>query len=239
MSRFFFHSSLVAEEIILLSPEESRHLLVERIKPRSSVLLCDGKGNLFRGVYEEEQKGRARIRVKEKVREEKKSFDLIVWQAMLKSPSRLDWLVEKLTEIGVTRIGFFFSHNSLKDTISRGKKTRWEKIILSACKQSGRTIFPDLILSEQWTDFVSSLYISPGTIVLADPEGDETLWSFLKDQTEKSFQIVIGPEGDLTKEEKKEILQKGRGLKVSKKILRSETASLFCASVVASFLENE
>lgn len=239
MSRFFFHPSLMAEETILLSSEESHHLLVERIKPGSLVLLCDGKGNLFQGVYEKEHKGKAQISIEEKIGEEKKNLDLIVWQAMLKSPSRLDWLVEKLTEIGVSQIGFFFPHNSLKNVISREKKERWEKIILSACKQSGRTIFPDLILLEQWEDFVSSLSNSRGTVVLADPEGDETLWSFLKDQKERSFQIVIGPEGDLTKEEKEEILQKGKGVKLSTKILRSETASLFCASVVASFLENE
>jgi 16S rRNA U1498 N3-methylase RsmE len=49
---------------------------------------------------------------------------------------------------------------------------------------------------------------------------------------------VIGPEGDLLKREKRNFTKR-KGLKVSKKILRSETASLFCASVVASFLENE
>ena len=66
MSRFLFYSPLVTNEVILLSPEESHHLLVERIKPGSSVFLSDGKGNLFRGIYEGEKRGRAQIRVEEK-----------------------------------------------------------------------------------------------------------------------------------------------------------------------------
>ena len=117
---------------------------------------------------------------------------------------------------------------------------RWEKIVLSACKQSGRTIFPDLIFLEQWEDFIFSLSNSPGTVILADPEGDEALLSFLQERKERSFQIVIGPEGDLTREEREEILKKAQGkrIKLSKKILRSETASLFSASVVTSFLED-
>jgi len=231
MSRFLFYSPLVTNEVILLSPEESHHLLVERIKPGSSVFLSDGKGNLFRGIYEGEKRGRAQIRVEEKVGEEKRSFDLVVWQAVLKSPSRMDWVVEKLTEIGVSQIGFFSSHRSLKSTIPPEKMERWEKIVLSACKQSGRTIFPDLIFS---------LSNSPGTVILADPEGNEALWSFLQERKERSFQIVIGPEGDLTREEREEILKKAQGkrIKLSKKILRSETASLFSASVVTSFLED-
>lgn len=241
MSRFFFHSPLVIGETILLSPQESHHLLVERIRPGSSIFLSDGKGNLFRGTYVEEQRGRARIRVEEKVEEEKRSFDLTVWQAVLKSPSRMDWIIEKLTEIGVSRIGFFSSHRSLKNAVSPEKMERWEKIALSACKQSGRTIFPDLVFLEQWEDFISHLSSYPGVTILADSEGDETLWSFLQEKKERDFQIVIGPEGDLTEEEKEEILEKGAGkrIKLSKKILRSETASLFSASVVASFLEDK
>ncbi len=240
MSRFLFYSPLVTNEVILLSPEESHHLLVERIKPGSSVFLSDGKGNLFRGIYEGEKRGRAQIRVEEKVGEEKRSFDLVVWQAVLKSPSRMDWVVEKLTEIGVSQIGFFSSHRSLKSTIPPEKMERWEKIVLSACKQSGRTIFPDLIFLEQWEDFIFSLSNSPGTVILADPEGNEALLSFLQERKERSFQIVIGPEGDLTREEREEILKKAQGkrIRLSKKILRSETASLFSASVVTSFLED-
>jgi len=57
MSRFLFYSPLVTNEVILLSPEESHHLLVERIKPGSSVFLSDGKGNLFREFMREKKEG--------------------------------------------------------------------------------------------------------------------------------------------------------------------------------------
>lgn len=239
MSHFFFHSPLIVEEVILLSPEESHHLSVERIKPGSPIFLSDGKGGLFRGIYEEEKGGRARIRVQEKVGEEKRSFNLTVWQAALKKPSRMDWVIEKLTEIGVSQIGIFSPRRSLTSPISPPRIERWEKIVVSACKQSGRTIFPDLVYLQQWEDFVVHLSSSPGTVILADPQGEETLWSFLQEKKKRNFQIVIGPEGDLTEEEKKEILEKGRGerIKLTEKILRSETASLFAASVVTSFLE--
>ena len=109
---------MIVEEVILLSPEESHHLSVERIKPGSPIFLSDGKGGLFRGIYEEEKGGRARIRVQEKVGEEKRSFNLTVWQAALKKPSRMDWVIEKLTEIGVSQIGIFSPRRSLTSPIS-------------------------------------------------------------------------------------------------------------------------
>ena len=109
--------------------------------------------------------------------------------------------------------------------------------MVSACKQSGRTIFPDLVCLQQWEDFVVQLSSSPGTVILADPQGEETLWSFLQEKKEEEFSNSDRTGRRFNRRRKKEILEKGRGerIKLTEKILRSETASLFAASVVTSF----
>jgi len=240
MGRFFFHPLLKEKETIALLPEEAHHLQVERISPQSQIFLSDGRGRLFQGRYLGEHQGKTWVEVGEKVREENPLFELHVWQAFLHSPSRLDWLVEKLTEVGVSTIGFFPAERSLNPYVSPQRVKRWQKIALSACKQSGRLFFPEIRLAGSWNDFLSALKGSPGVILLADPGAPELLWDFLNRRGQESiFALLVGPEGDFTEEEKEVILSLPQVYRVRlfSRILRSETASLFGASILSSFLD--
>ncbi|MGC8778170.1 MAG: RsmE family RNA methyltransferase [Candidatus Caldatribacteriaceae bacterium] len=241
MGRFFFHPLLKEKETIALLPEEAHHLQVERVGLHSQIFLGDGQGRLFQGWYLGKHQGKVWVEVGEKVREEKKSpFELHIWQAFLHSPSRLDWLVEKLTEVGVSTIGFFPTERSLTTCVSPQRIRRWQKIALSACKQSGRLFFPEIRMLRSWNDFLSVLKELPGVILLADPVAPESLGAFLHQRgTEPFFSLLVGPEGDFTEEEKKAILSLPRVCRVRlfSKILRSETASFFGASILSSFLD--
>ena len=240
MSRFFFHPLLKEREVITLLPEEAHHLEVERVGCQSRIFLSDGRGKLFRGLYLGKREGKFWVRVEEKVGEERPLFQVKVWQALLHSPSRMDWLVEKLTEVGVSTIGLFPARHSVAPFASSRRMERWQKIILSACKQSGRFLFPELRLIGDWNDFLSVLRDVPGVTLLADASASESLWKFMQRRMEeKVWSLVIGPEGDFTDEEKKDLLSLPGVFRVRllSKILRSETAGLFCASILSSFLD--
>lgn len=223
-----------------LLPEEGHHLEVERISVGEQIFLSNGRGQLFRGLYLGKRDGKHWVEIEVQVREERPSFAISVWQAFLHSPSRLDWLVEKLTEIGVSKIGFFPAQRSLISEVSCQRVERWRKIALSACKQSSRLTFPEIELIENWDAFLALLERSSGVVLLTDPSASKTLWDIFPEiPGETVWSLVIGPEGDLTEEEKRTVfsLSQARGVRLLSKILRSETAAIFGASVLVSFLD--
>lgn len=240
MSRFFFHPEPQLGKSILLSQEETHHLTVQRIPPSRDILISNGKGELYRGILQGKDRGQASVFVVEKVKEEAPPPAFCVWQSFLKSPARTEWLVEKLTEIGVTEIGFFPAERSIKENISEEKMKRLERIALSACKQSGRIWFPAIRVCHSWEEFLSFFRtLAKGTVLLADPSGSTSLLTFLQEgNTRYPVSLIIGPEGDLTEREKQELCNRGAHLvSLGKKILRSETAAIFGAAILSAFLE--
>ncbi len=240
MSRFFFHPEPQPGKVILLPPEEAHHLKVQRVSSEEGVLISNGRGRLYRGIVQERDKKGVFVFIVEKVEEEKPPFPLFIWQGILKSPARMDWLVEKLTEIGVTEIGFFPTKRSVKAKVSEEKIQRLRRIAISACKQSGRLWFPGVQVFASWEEFLSDLSRLPGKMVfLADPSGNTSLFGMLrKGNVQYPVGLIIGPEGDLTEEEKRDLHVLGvDSVSLGGKILRSETAALFGAVLLSAFLE--
>lgn len=238
MGSFVFHPLPQPGKVIMLSEEETHHLSVQRILQGTSVLVSDGKGRLYRGTFLEKQRSRAFVLVEEEIRCESPGFSLSIWQGFLKSPSRMDWLVEKLAEIGVTEIGFFPAERSVKEEVSQERVKRWEKVVLSACKQSGRIWFPLLRVFTSWKEFLSVL---PGRrVFLADPLEKQRLSRALKEGGMlNSVGLVVGPEGDFTEKERRELLELGvQPVSLHQKVLRSETAALLGAFLLVTFLED-
>lgn len=240
MSRFFFHPEPQPGKVLALPPEETHHLTVQRIPLHSDVLVGDGKGRLYRGVFQGKNRESALVFIAEKVYEEPPPHPLCVWQSLLRSPARMEWLVEKLTEIGVTEIGFFPTERSVKGNISETKVQRFVRIAISACKQSGRTWFPKVRAWASWREFLSHLSAQgEGRMLLADPSGTRNLVAFLQEEgTQCLTGLIIGPEGDFTEAEKRELQRQGvYPVTLGKRILRSETAALFGAVILSAFLE--
>lgn len=242
MSRFFFHPNPQPGKVILLPPEEAHHLEVQRIPPQKDILVSDGKGKLYRGILQGREREGAFVLVVEKVKEEDPPYPLFIWQSFLKSPTRMDWLVEKLAEIGVTKIGFFPAERSVRERISEEKMQRLWRIAINACKQSGRAWFPVVQVFNSWEEFLSTLSaVRKGTLFLADPSEEENLPRTLKKEDIRCpLGLIIGPEGDLTEKEKRDLSALGvRSVSLGKKILRSETAALVGAILLSSFLEEK
>ncbi|GEM_PF-723461 len=245
MSRFFFHPSLQEGLTVSLTKEESQHLRANRTIPGSTIQLGDGQGNLFSGIFIGSRNQHAQIKIQQKVLAVQVSHQIWVWQPFLKNESRLEWVLEKLSEIGVTGIGFFPTERTVKEQLSPLRRERWRKIATEACKQSGRLIFPDLIFCQSWDHFLSGLVQTNMEKVVGDASSSKTLWSFLTDKMSCfDIHLIVGPEGDFSEKERSHLLSLPRVsfLRFSHQILRSETASLFGAVVCAArqeyFVEN-
>jgi len=141
----------------------------------------------------------------------------------LKHPDRLEFALEKCTELGITR---FVVHNSLR-AISKGEKLeRWNKILLTAMKQSLRSFLPVI---EAITDYKDLIKL-PGEKLIFDQNAEQSIDELILNQG-KNYYFIFGPEGGLSQEELNEA-GSNNIFKIAENRLRSETAVIKCAAII-------
>jgi len=137
-----------------LDVEESKHALkVLRLKQGDKIVVTNGKGQLGEAVISTDRGKTCAIQfehIAEGVHVPKCNIQLCI--APTKNLSRIEWLVEKLTEIGITSIHFFSSEYSERVNL---RMDRLEKIVLSAGKQSKRAFFPTVHHLVHYNELVS------------------------------------------------------------------------------------
>jgi 16S rRNA (uracil1498-N3)-methyltransferase len=146
--------------------------------------------------------------------------------------SRLDYLIEKATELGINKFYFFKSRytNYYTDNV-----TRWEKITRQAIKQSNRLYLPEINFSDNFSDFLNAVSDIKHKF-LADQSGLNSpveIFESLTRPSEDDIIFVIGPEGGL--DEQEIILAKNHNfvpMSFGKNRLRTETAAITAASYI-------
>lgn len=214
-----------------LSTEDSYHSCkVLRMKAGDSLHLLNGNGKKFAAKIIESDSKKTAFHQLELITEVKENPNTLhLWIAPTKQMERMEWMVEKCTEIGIASFGFFYSKNSERKEI---KLSRLEKIIVSAMKQSKQLFIPKLIEMQALNQLVNGLknekvgfaYISSDTI----PPIQALV------QTNAINHVLIGPEGDFTNQEIDLFLKAGfRPFSLGKSILRTETAGLITCAAFA------
>lgn len=205
----------------VLEEDESKHVSrVLRYQNGDSLALVNGKGVLLECEIVDNHPKRCAVYVK-KVRQEPASTNEIhIAIAPTKNNERLEWFLEKTCELGITEISLIVSKNSER---KQSKEERLEKILVSAMKQSKRLFLPKL---NPLTDLNSFVKKHPTGAVAHCYEGQKSKLEHIFEC--KSFPILIGPEGDFTKEEVELLTKSGyKSITLGKNRLRTETAGLF------------
>ncbi len=218
-----------------LTREESRHLIkVLRKNHGDTIYFTDGFGGKYLCEIQDDNPKKAGIKVINKEMISNHSPQLTIAIAPTKSMDRLEWFLEKCTEIGITRIIPFVGEHSERRVI---KKERLEKILISAMKQSLRYFKPqldDLCTFGQLMDssFEGKKYIA--NLDIKHPNSFKKVYN----KGENAL-IVIGPEGDFSEEELKLASKKGfTKVALGYSRLRTETAGVVaCQSF--NFLNEE
>ncbi len=224
MDRFYHPSIPDPDGIFRLDPGESRHCLrVLRKRKGDKVEVTDGKGNLYTCVLMDENPTGCCLSVENGIRGgDTRSCRLHMAVSLLKNPSRFEWFLEKATETGIDIITPLICSRTEKQHF---KPERFQNLLISAMKQSGRTHLPGLNNPVPFNALIQKE--SPGTKCIAWCGTDSK--PLLKDMLRpgESAIILIGPEGDFTPDEIDEALA-ARYLPVSLggARLRSETAAL-------------
>ena len=228
------------EGILHLPKEEARHAVkVLRAKVGFSYALMDGKGGTAEGVIINLEKRSCVMEVGEISRESLPQLGLTMIVAPTKKTERFEWFLEKATEIGVDRIYPVFTSRS-ESKIE--KFDRWNKVLISAMKQSKRTWLPELKPAMSLIDAVreisDSTNLSKNFFVAHCMDsvslGEKThlLKAIIPSE---STCIAIGPEGDFTSEEVQEMLNSGaKEITLGDMRLRAETAAIVAVTLFAA-----
>ena len=134
----FYHPEITSEQGTL-GPEESRHSIkVLRKKVGDAIWVTDGRGNIYESVITEANERASKFEVKRAIKQEPPNFSIHLAIAPTKNLDRMEWMVEKCTEIGIQRIEFMQTKHSERKVI---KTERLIKKAISAMTQSGTGFF--------------------------------------------------------------------------------------------------
>lgn len=224
--QLFYHPDITDQELVL-SKEESRHLIqVLRKKTGDEVVFTDGKGGKFILSIVDAHPKKAVLNVLSKELVENKKPNLSIGIAPTKNMDRLEWFLEKATEIGVSAIFPFVSKHSERKVI---KEERLHKIVIGAMKQSLRYTKPE-IHSLQSIDELLKMDFN-GDKFLCHQHSSLHLADGIK--TNNDLLILIGPEGDFSQDEMGlAVERKFKKVLIAEHRLRTETAGIVACQIV-------
>lgn len=218
-----FYTNDIEGNIARLDIEQARHCVqVLRKKEGEAIAFVDGKGGFYEGIIHETGKKKCIIQIiKTHLDYNKRTFHLHIAIAPTKNTNRLEWFLEKATEIGIDEITPIICHHSERRYV---KTERLRKILIAAMKQSLKAYLPKL---NEPLSFKQFLQLHRNTDIKYIAQGAEN--DALKDNYhgQKDVLLLIGPEGDFSKEELALAHRHGfQGVNMGKSRLRTETAGI-------------
>ncbi len=226
-----FYAHKVNEKQAFLDPEETRHCMrTLRKKIGDRVCFTDGLGYLYEGVISSFSKKECTIEVLSKVLKDphyNNHLHLVI--APTKNISRIEWLLEKTTELGVQKISLLLCTRSERKKV---REDRLQKIIISAAKQSLRMAFPHFETLKSFKEVVEGCSRVKHKYIAHCQSDNLPHFKELVTKGE-DLCILIGPEGDFSPEELDFSSRLGFvSVGLGSKRLRTETAGLYACSIV-------
>jgi 16S rRNA (uracil1498-N3)-methyltransferase len=226
----FYQPGITSGDVIL-NEEESRHAVrVLRLTKGDPLILVDGKGIWAEAEIIDPNPGKCRVTILN-IREEsgKKAYTLHLAVAPTKNHDRMEWLIEKATEIG---LDFFTPLNCSFSERRHIQKNRLEKIAIAAMKQSLKAYLPVIHETEDFITFIGIPYHGKKFIAHCSPGEKPHLKNLIPEN--ENILILIGPEGDFSPAEISYACQNGfQEVTLGRSRLRTETAALAACHIVA------
>ncbi|MBI3511893.1 MAG: 16S rRNA (uracil(1498)-N(3))-methyltransferase [Bacteroidetes bacterium] len=230
----FYYKDLSVHTVIL-SEEESKHAVrVLRLKSGDKVELIDGAGTRAHGEIDDAHPKKCSILILDRKKENTgRNYSLHLAIAPTKNTDRLEWFVEKAAEIGIDKITLLQCSHSERKKMGTD---RLEKLAVSAMKQSGQSFLPHINPLTDLKKFLDELPKKGLRFIAHCRDGEKTSLKeeLLHDKhATKEIIILIGPEGDFSKEEILAAMFTGfKEISLGNTTLRTETAALMAVTSV-------
>jgi 16S rRNA (uracil1498-N3)-methyltransferase len=218
-----FYIPDISSDTVTLPEEESKHALrVLRLNAGDAVTVVDGAGGYFEALIQDAHPKRCQLRITATHRQYgARPYQVQVAVAPTKNMDRMEWFVEKATEIGIDDIFFLACERSERKQMNL---ERLEKIVISAMKQSVKAYKPRLHELQPFKAFLAGC--DPALTYIAHLEEHDRLALNQVAVREKCC-ILIGPEGDFSPREIAQAYEKGiKAVTLGNSRLRTETAAL-------------
>ena len=223
---FSFFTQNIQNGLAVFDENETRHAIQAlRYGLGDEISFTDGMGNRYKGNISHIEKRAFHAAIKNT---ESASYhpQLQLAVGIIKHADRLEWLVEKCTELGVKRISFMQTRNSEKQRLNM---ERLQKVAIAALKQSHGYRMPELLLAS-WDAVLTEQHTH--RLICHCHSEFQTLEASPTELTGDCL-VLLGPEGDFTREETAQAMAAGfRYYSLGQLILRSETA---CMAVAARY----
>jgi 16S rRNA (uracil1498-N3)-methyltransferase len=233
--RVFTAAAPGPDGLLALDDEAAAHVLrVLRLGPGAELVVFDGSGSEYPATIEQANRRGVLVRCGAGRSGGRESpLDVTLLQGLARG-ARMDLVIQKATELGVTRIGVLALERSVVRLEQEERMDRrlrhWQRVAISACEQCGRSVPPGILPPTPLRPALEAL--APGTTrLLLDPDGDANLPALLAGH--KPVVLLIGPEGGLGPDERALAVAHGFArLRLGPRILRTETAPLAALSLI-------
>jgi len=231
-----FYTPELSGKIYILDETESKHCVrVLRLEKGDEITLVDGRGGFFTAEITDPNPKRCAVNVtKSELNFGLRNFQVQVAIAPTKNIERIEWFLEKATEIGINRVTPLLCRHSERKEI---KHDRLEKVMVSAMKQSLKAYLPQLDELTKFNDFIHQPFDGQKFIAHCEEQHRELLKNAVK--TGENCLILIGPEGDFSPEEIEMAITVGfLPVSLGDSRLRTETAGVVACHTLNLLNEN-
>ncbi len=232
MNRFYIEAELNTGNTIELTESVFHHWVrVLRAKEQEQAIFFNGKGGEYRGTLTEINKKNAFVSVDHfETADRTPPFKVVLGQVMSKG-DRMDYAIQKATELGVTTIQLLTSERCemrLKYDRDQKKIDHWQSVAIAACEQCGMNIVPKILAPLRLEDWFNSNL--PTTKLVLAPNKDQV---DVLNNVSKDLALLIGPEGGLSEAEINAANAVGfENWCIGSRVLRTETAPVVALAIL-------
>ena len=216
-----------------LPEEEAGHALrVLRLQSGDNMVLMDGKGTFYHAIVTLASHKKCLYEIQETLPQEKTwSSQIHLAIAPTKNIDRIEWLAEKITEIGFDELSFLHCTFSERKML---RQDRIEKIVVSAAKQSRKAWMPKVNALESFKEFITTPREGRKFIAHCYTEIEKKNFfdAIINDDLATPITVLVGPEGDFSIDEVRLAMEQGyESITLGKSRLRTETAGLMAVTM--------
>lgn len=241
--RFYVDAALAADADFELPDAVVRHVQVLRLQPGDAITLFDGRGGSHAATLVELGKRQAIARVGAHDAAEAELPYRVTLAQGLAGGDKMDWLIEKAVELGVSAIQPLQASRSvvrLAGERAAKRQTHWQALVEAACEQCGRNRLP-VVSPVASLDAWLAQADANAVRLLVSPRAEAPLPAFAQSQREAlladGVTLLIGPEGGLAPDEEDAARRAGfTAVSLGPRILRTETAGLACLATLNAIL---
>jgi len=228
MPRFHCPGPLTEGQTLELPPGAARHVQVLRLQPGAVITLFNGDGGEYEAVVERMGRSDVQARIARHHPIEREAGREIHLAVGMPANERMDWLVEKATELGVASIRPLIAQRSvLKLSGERAEKKRghWQAVATAACEQCGRNQVPRVHEPQDLSRWLEAAPDQALRLVLSLEAGARSLMQ--AGEGAAPVLVLSGPEGGLSAQEERAAIAHGfQPVSLGSRVLRAETAPL-------------